>query len=111
MTGFGVDIGHLNSMNDKVLGLRDALANAAGAVRGTGQGEFGHQDLNQVVSQVSGLVHQYLSGLGESVNGMADTLTATAQSYATTDSANAEILTGASEAGGPFMLHDNPLAE
>jgi hypothetical protein len=96
MTGFGVDVDHLSAIGGRVLGLRDTLTGAAGAVAGTGQGDFGHEELNQVVSELSGLVHEALSGLGETVHGMADNVIATAQSYAATDSSNAKRLTGLS---------------
>lgn len=94
MTGFGVDIGQLSALPGKVSGIGESLTNAAGKVGGSGGGEFGHPQLNQVVSQLSGLLQEYLGGLGKSANGMADKLQSTLQSYAGADSSNAASLGG-----------------
>lgn len=94
MTGFGVDIGQLGALPGKVSEIGESISGAASAISGAGQGEFGHPQLNQVVSQLAELLHGHLSGLGQSTSGMADNLRQTVQAYAGTDTSNAGSLGG-----------------
>jgi hypothetical protein len=102
MTGFGVDIGRLGALPGTFSDIGETLTGAAGALGDTGGGDFGHPQLNQVVSQVSGLFGDYLSGLGKSAGGLGNHLQSTLQAYAGADSSNAQGLAaiGSNIAGG-----------
>jgi hypothetical protein len=133
MTGFGVDIGQLGSIAGKVSDIGDSLTGIGGDLGNAEGGDFGHPELNQVISQVSSMFGQHVSGLGQHVGGMAGNLQSVAQSYAGSDGTNADLLggvdvpgfpgntaagsgdSGSSDSGsndsGPFGLGPNPLLD
>lgn len=102
MTGFGVDVGQLGSLTGKVSDVGDTLTNTAGSIGELGECDFGHPQLNQVMSQTSGLLNEYLSGLGQHVGGMVGNLQSTMQSYSGSDAAGTQAFSGVTDAAGGF---------